>query len=261
VTVRDRLIVARSNDNHITPPSSPAALSSALQGDLNGNNVVDASDYVLWRKNASPSSPIGSGSDAAGNPDYQTWRQNFGNSLGDAAGRSDQQSVATIFVVTVPASAGLPNVTVGSVSKQGDIEQQTKNFQGDSFVPSTAIIQPKASSSPAAAPSVIENLFSLNEANQHRTLSGRLGSTNRTSSLSTDHTALDWVAVLAEIRPPDISSPQKFLETEGDRAEASADRAFETYDSLESVIVCEGILTKFNDLRASSSSAVNWRHY
>lgn len=45
--------------------------SAGVDGDYNGNGVVDAADYVLWRKN-----PTGFG----GIPGYNTWKQNFGES-------------------------------------------------------------------------------------------------------------------------------------------------------------------------------------
>jgi hypothetical protein len=45
-------------------------------GDYNGNGVVDAADYVLWRKN-----PANYGNSAG----YSTWRSNFGQSVGSGA--------------------------------------------------------------------------------------------------------------------------------------------------------------------------------
>jgi hypothetical protein len=46
-------------------------------GDYNGNGVVDAADYVLWRKN-----PSAFGGDPAG---YNTWRANFGHTSGSGS--------------------------------------------------------------------------------------------------------------------------------------------------------------------------------
>jgi len=45
-----------------------------LPGDYNHNNVVDAADYVVWRK---------TGGTQTG---YETWRANFGVSLGVGSG-------------------------------------------------------------------------------------------------------------------------------------------------------------------------------
>jgi autotransporter-associated beta strand protein len=64
-----------------------------LAGDYNGNNKVDAADYVLWRKN-----PTGFGGNPAG---YTTWRQNFGQPPGSGAG------LASSAGVPEPASCSL----------------------------------------------------------------------------------------------------------------------------------------------------------
>ena len=48
-----------------------------LPGDYNGNGVVDAGDYALWRK-----TPASYGGDPAG---YNTWRTNFGNPPGSGS--------------------------------------------------------------------------------------------------------------------------------------------------------------------------------
>jgi hypothetical protein len=45
-----------------------------LEGDYNGDGTVDAADYVVWRKN-----------DSANQAGYDTWRMNFGRSLGNGA--------------------------------------------------------------------------------------------------------------------------------------------------------------------------------
>jgi hypothetical protein len=47
-------------------------------GDYNGNGIVDAPDYVLWRKN--PASFFGSPTG------YNNWRAHFGNTSGSGAG-------------------------------------------------------------------------------------------------------------------------------------------------------------------------------
>jgi hypothetical protein len=68
----------------------------SLPGDYNGNNVVDAADYVLWRKALGSSVATYSGSDGNGNGavdvgDYGVWRSNFGSKIGVGA----QSSVAS----------------------------------------------------------------------------------------------------------------------------------------------------------------------
>ena len=54
-----------------------AAVVAQLAGDYNHNGVVDAADYVLWRKN-----PSVYGGNPAG---YNTWRANFGLTGGSGA--------------------------------------------------------------------------------------------------------------------------------------------------------------------------------
>jgi hypothetical protein len=58
-----------------------------LTGDYNSDNVVDAADYVVWRKNAGttnslPNDPVGGTIGAA---QYEHWRTNLGNLAGGAA--------------------------------------------------------------------------------------------------------------------------------------------------------------------------------
>jgi hypothetical protein len=62
---------------------------AGLVGDYNGNRVVDAADYVVWRKNVGgDASALAAGSrDPAntgpiGQGDYNSWRANFGRALG-----------------------------------------------------------------------------------------------------------------------------------------------------------------------------------
>jgi hypothetical protein len=53
-----------------------AAAPTFPAGDFNKNGVVDAADYVLWRKNAAGQFVPG---------DYEVWRQNFGATAGAGA--------------------------------------------------------------------------------------------------------------------------------------------------------------------------------
>src|SRR5262245_24868577 len=55
--------------------------SDRVTGDFNSNDMVDAADYVVWRKTLGSTTQIDA--DANGNGivdpvDYQLWRQNFG---------------------------------------------------------------------------------------------------------------------------------------------------------------------------------------
>jgi hypothetical protein len=58
--------------------------SSQLTGDYNHNGVVDAADYVVWRK--------GLGTTYT-QPDYDVWRAHFGQTVGSGAGASVSPTV------------------------------------------------------------------------------------------------------------------------------------------------------------------------
>ncbi len=61
-------------------------------GDYNGNRVVDAADYALWRDTVSQTPPAGTGADGSANgtidtADFDFWKARFGNAApGSAAG-------------------------------------------------------------------------------------------------------------------------------------------------------------------------------
>lgn len=68
---------------------------AAPNADYNGNNVVDAADYVVWRNSLGQgATPPGSGADGSGNgivdfDDYNFWKARFGNTVpGAGAGVS-----------------------------------------------------------------------------------------------------------------------------------------------------------------------------
>jgi len=72
------------------PFTAPVNPSEGLDGDYNMDGRVDAADYVVWRKN--DGSPAG----------YNTWRQNFGRTLGAGSG-----SAIGAAAVPEPATIGL----------------------------------------------------------------------------------------------------------------------------------------------------------
>jgi hypothetical protein len=55
------------------------SLSPSLQGDYNGNGIVDAADYVVWRK--------GLGTTYTQN-DYNIWRTHFGQTAAAGSGNT-----------------------------------------------------------------------------------------------------------------------------------------------------------------------------
>jgi hypothetical protein len=66
-----------------------SVVSTGLPGDYNGNGVVDAADYVVWRKT--------DGSQAG----YNEWRTNFGRTAGSGSGGASPSLSA------VPEPAGI----------------------------------------------------------------------------------------------------------------------------------------------------------
>jgi beta-glucanase (GH16 family) len=57
---------------------------AAMSGDYNGDNQLDSSDYVVWRRTLGQTGTNlpadGSGNGSVGREDYNVWRQNFGSS-------------------------------------------------------------------------------------------------------------------------------------------------------------------------------------
>jgi hypothetical protein len=80
-----------------------------LAGDFNRDGVVDAGDYVLWRKTSGQQVARGTGADGNGdgnidNADYQLWQSNFGRTLTGAAAGSGvnavpEPNVGSLFVL------------------------------------------------------------------------------------------------------------------------------------------------------------------
>jgi hypothetical protein len=65
----------------------PAAAAN-VQGDYNGNGVVDGADYVIWRKGVAPlPNEVPGVTDGITTPeDYDAWRARFGNTSGSGSG-------------------------------------------------------------------------------------------------------------------------------------------------------------------------------
>jgi T5SS/PEP-CTERM-associated repeat protein len=84
-------------------------LSVVLPGDYNGNGVLDAADYVVWRgaegtTNTLPNDLIGG---TIGQPQYDQWRAHFGQTAGSSGSASANAAVpepATLVVLMFTAA-------------------------------------------------------------------------------------------------------------------------------------------------------------
>ena len=78
-------------------------------GDYNGNNVVDAPDYNVWRDNfGAEVDPLtvadGNGNGSIDAPDYNVWRDNFGAQGGGGGGPAEQDLVLSIVTTAGPGA-------------------------------------------------------------------------------------------------------------------------------------------------------------
>ncbi len=76
-------------------------VAPSLLGDYNGNHIVDAADYVLWRKTLNTSVPQYSGADGSGDgtideADFGVWREHFGATSPPGAAASSSLSASVI---------------------------------------------------------------------------------------------------------------------------------------------------------------------
>jgi hypothetical protein len=102
---------------------SPRAVSvstfvAPLTGDYNGNGIVDAADYTVWRDTLGSTTDLRANGDNSGasagkidQADYAIWKINFGNHAGSGAG-------ANVEAVLEPGSAWLLAVAGLSIACQ-----------------------------------------------------------------------------------------------------------------------------------------------
>jgi cyclophilin family peptidyl-prolyl cis-trans isomerase len=86
-------------------------------GDYNRNGVVDAADYILWRKTRNTSVTAGTGADGnsdglVNDSDYAVWRTNFGSVRGIGAGAGS----GSLEAGNVPEPATVALMLCGGVS-------------------------------------------------------------------------------------------------------------------------------------------------
>jgi hypothetical protein len=90
-----------------------ASESTVLQGDYNGDSVVDAVDYTVWRNNLGDTTEVninnaGNGTDGVDPGDYTVWRQSYGNGTPGGGGLAAGQLVPepATWLICLLASAG-----------------------------------------------------------------------------------------------------------------------------------------------------------
>jgi hypothetical protein len=93
-----------------------------LAGDYNGNGIVDAADYTVWRDNlGSPAGTLPNDTDggAIGSAQYATWKANFGMAL-TSSGFASSASVpepATALLMTLALTAAAATRLFGRAVK------------------------------------------------------------------------------------------------------------------------------------------------
>jgi hypothetical protein len=86
-------------------------IAVGLPGDFNGDGVVDAADYVVWRDTLGETG-TGLAADGNGNNqidagDFDVWRANFGQTAGSGAGATANAAVpepSTLLLLTFAAA-------------------------------------------------------------------------------------------------------------------------------------------------------------
>jgi len=82
---------------------------TGVPGDYNGDQQVDAADYLAWRKSVGQSGiglpADGSGNGTVGQEDYDIWRSNFGN--------SPQQAAAAMAAFSIPEPSTAMPMAIG----------------------------------------------------------------------------------------------------------------------------------------------------
>lgn len=100
-------IYAMSTNNGVQAFTFTLDTAVTNSGDYNGNGVVDAADYILWRDTlGQAASPAGSGADGDGDGtigtgDYDYWRARFGNTAGSGLGAGQVPEPTSISLLVI----------------------------------------------------------------------------------------------------------------------------------------------------------------
>lgn len=89
-------------------------LSVIATGDYNGNGVVDAADYVLWRNQQGQTgaglAADGNGSGTVDSADYDIWRSRFGNAVGTSSANA---------ALAIPEPVSVALLCIGAAASLG----------------------------------------------------------------------------------------------------------------------------------------------
>ena len=114
-------VTSHTNGTLCTSVFSNVSVTSSPLSDYNGNGVVDAADYVVWRKTLGSTTNLLANGDDTGpsagiidQADYAVWRTNFGNTAAAAGSGSAQSAVNAnaLPVVTTATTAALSSPAV-----------------------------------------------------------------------------------------------------------------------------------------------------
>ena len=113
------------NDHALAVDNIRLGLPAPFFGDYNQNGIVDADDYVSWRKTLGQTglTPY-SGADGNGNgmvdaDDYAVWRAHFGQTIpppAAGAGTAALASAASLLVVSEPVATAAPTIAASSAT-------------------------------------------------------------------------------------------------------------------------------------------------
>lgn len=135
----------------MSQPSQPLVYYPGLEGDYNGDGVVNLADYTVWRDQLGGTSSEADG-DHSGHVDYQdytVWKNNFGAAMASAASVESALAVPATATSFAAPSAGLAeaeaiaqlSVEASSYMESPQAEEETSTTPPHAMAASSASIQ------------------------------------------------------------------------------------------------------------------------
>src|SRR5690606_23633402 len=96
-------------DLNVVGNSLVLTVAVALDGDFNGDGIVDAADYVVWRNNYGAATEDalngnGDGLNGVDTGDYLMWKENFGATAGGALAKTSATAVPEPATIAMAAA-------------------------------------------------------------------------------------------------------------------------------------------------------------